>query len=305
MTKEMNNESSSLLYIYRDLFRKLSDNVKNEDNEMWQPFNKDKFTIEQGFIEKITDETRRELLTKFLDCKSEEQISKLLENASLFDEEFWLKLILATRDKACKPFDGGKTARVRLQGHADHEVTLDDLERKLLEDLPDLFQSQHCVPEVITFEQDKNDLVRKLKQQYDQISGNNDKKERKERIEELKRSHHAQCFQNHVAAEAEAVVQTKIYEAARREKVPMVVLRGIKTAEHIGRHLERFGITLTKLKELLSPHKGKIKDKSDEVEHDVLVLAYHNNTVHVTFVQVRSLRIFYRILTFDLPGQDV
>ena len=95
--------------------------------------------------------------------------------------------------------------------------------------------------------------------------------------------------QNHVAAEAEAVVQTKIYEAARRENVPMVVLRGIKTAEHIGRHLERFGITLTKLKSLLSPDKEKYKEKSDEVEHDVLVLAYHNNIVHVTFVQVRSL----------------
>ena len=47
-------------------------------------------------------------------------------------------------------------------------------------------------------------------------------------------------------------MQTKIYEAARREKVPMVVLRGIKTAEHIGRHLESFGITLTKLRSLLS-----------------------------------------------------
>ena len=84
-------------------------------------------------------------------------------------------------------------------------------------------------------------------------------------------------------------MQTKIYEAAMREKVPMVVLRGIKSAEHIGRHLERFGITLTELKSLLSPKREKNKEKSDEVEHDVLVLAYHNNTVHVTFLQVRSL----------------
>ena len=44
--------------IYRELFRKLSNNVKDGDNEMWQPFNKDKFTIEQAFIEKISDETR-------------------------------------------------------------------------------------------------------------------------------------------------------------------------------------------------------------------------------------------------------
>merc|ERR1719411_2090973 len=68
----------------------------------------------------------------------------------------------------------------------------------------------------------------------------------------------------------------------------MVVLRGIKSGEHIGRHLERFGITLTKLKSLLSPDKEKNKEKSDEVEHDVLVLAYHKNTVHVTFVQVKT-----------------
>ena len=289
----------SLSYIYQDLFKKLSNNVRDEDNEVWQPFNKKKFTIEPKFINKVSDETQREHLANLLDCKSEEQISKLLNNVSLFDDEFWLKLLLATRDKACQPIDRGKTSRVRLQGHADHEVTIDDLERKLLEDLPqDLFQSQHCVPEVITFDQDKNDLVRKLKQQYDKITESKDKKQQKDRIEELKRSHHAQGLQNHVAAEAEAMVQTNIYEAARREKVPMVVLRGIKTAEHIGRHLERFGITLTKLKSLLSPDRGKSKEKSDEVEHDVLVLAYHNNTVHVTFVQVRSLWIFYRNIYF-------
>ena len=283
--------------ICHDLFRKLSNNVKDADHEIWQYFNKKKFAIDRGFIEKISNENQRELLSNLLDNESEEQISKLLENASLFDEEFWLKLILATRDKACKPVDRGKTSRVRLQGHKDHEVTLEDLERKLLEDLPDLFQSQLCVPEVITFEQDKNDLVRNLKQQYDEINKSTDKKQRKERIEELKRSHQAQCFQSHVAAEAEAVVQTKIYEAARREKVPMVVLRGIKSAEHIGRHLERFGITLTKLKSLLSPEREKIKEKSDEVEHDVLVLAYHNNTVYVTFVQVEiTLNIFTQYL---------
>ena len=125
-----------------------------------------------------------------------------------------------------------------------------------------------------------------MKQEHDEIIHSKDKKKL---IDNLKKSHHAQSLLDHVAAEAEAVVQTKIYEAARREKVPMVVLRGIKTAEHIGRHLERFGITLSTLKSLPSPERGKNKDRSDEVEHDVLVLAYHNNTVHVTFVQVKSL----------------
>ncbi len=76
--------------IYQDLLRKLTNNVRDEDNEMWQPFNKQKFTIERGFIEKISEETQREFLTNLFHCKSEDQISKLLEKASLFEEEFWL-----------------------------------------------------------------------------------------------------------------------------------------------------------------------------------------------------------------------
>ena len=312
MTSQHVNEEGSL---YRDLFKKLYNNVKEGDNEMWQPFNKDKFTLEPEFTEKYFTENQRQFWTTSTANGDVDRvlISKLLENASLFDENFWLKLILATRDKACKPVDRGKKARVRLQGHADHEVTLADLEkrllevtledqtnheitkdgieRRLLEDLPDLFQSQLCVPEVITFDQDKDDLVRKLKQQYDKVNNSKEsKKLKKERIDAIKTSHYAQCLQKHVADEAEAVVQTKIYEAARIMKVPMVVLRGIKTAEHIGRHLERFGITLTKLKSLLSPENSK--DRSDEVEHDVLLLAYHNNSVHVTFLQVRTLWVF-------------
>ena len=90
------------------------------------------FDCVRTLTENFRIEKQRKFLTNLLDCKSEEKISKLLEDDSLFDEEFWLKLILATRDKACKTVDRGKTARVRLQGHADHEVTIDDLERKLL-----------------------------------------------------------------------------------------------------------------------------------------------------------------------------
>jgi hypothetical protein len=142
---------------------------------MWEHFNKKKFKIEPGFIEKINYKTQGKLANLL---ESEDQIAMLLNNASLLDEQFWLKLILATRDKACKPVDRGKTktARVRLQGHADHELTLADLERRILEDLPDLFQSQLCVPEVITFDHDTKDLVRNLKQQYDEINNSNDEK---------------------------------------------------------------------------------------------------------------------------------
>ena len=165
----------------------------------------------------------------------------------------------------------------------------------------DLFLSTLIANRIgLSFLYDKIDLLTNLKRQYERKKQETyiRKKSRKEKMEELKKSYTAKCFQKHVAAEAEAVVQTKIYEAARREKVPMVVLRGIKTAEHIGRHLERFGITLTKLKSLLTPDKEKSKEKSDEVEHDVLVLAYHNNTVHVTFIQVNKTIIYRkRLLT--------
>ena len=40
------NDKNPTISIYRDLFRKLFNNVQDGDNEMWQPFNKDKFTIE-------------------------------------------------------------------------------------------------------------------------------------------------------------------------------------------------------------------------------------------------------------------
>ena len=79
-----------------------------------------------------------------------------------------------------------------------------------------MFQSQYCVPQVITFDQDKDELVRQLKQQYENIADIKEQQKKKGRIEG-KKSYHAQCFKNHVAAEAEPVVQTKIYEAARRE----------------------------------------------------------------------------------------
>ena len=82
MKKQDINEGGSLC---RDLFKKLFNNAKDGDNEMWQPFNKDKFKIEAGFIEKISDEIQKEYITNLLNCESEEQISMLL-NDSLFED---------------------------------------------------------------------------------------------------------------------------------------------------------------------------------------------------------------------------
>ena len=54
--------------LYKDLFWKLYSNVKDEDNEMWQPFNKEKFTIEPKFIAKVNKD-QREFLLSHLDAK--------------------------------------------------------------------------------------------------------------------------------------------------------------------------------------------------------------------------------------------
>ena len=278
--------------LLRDLFWKLHDNVGPEENLMWQPFRKEIFTLDKDFLEKIRNEEQRQNLGKILVVRNQDFLN--LKEIEL-DDNFWLKLILHTRDKACKPIDRARKSRVRLQGDADHEVCIDDIERRLIEELPDLFISQQCVPEVITFDQDKNDLIKKLKQRYDEISDSDDKKL------VLAKSDLAKCLQRHVAEEAEAAVRTKIYEAARREKVPMVVLGGVKTAEHVGSHLEQFGISLTKLKSLLNPSKS---EATIEVEHDVLVLAYHNNKVHITFVQVYSIQYIFHLVILQIYKID-
>ena len=67
----------------------------------------------------------------------------------------------------------------------------------------------------------------------------------------------------------------------------MIVFREVMTYQHIGKHLEKLGVKMSKLSALLNSKK-KVDDAEFEAENDLLVLTFNENKICVTFVEVKT-----------------
>ena len=175
------------------------------------------------------------------------------------------------------------------------------IERKLIEDLPDLMSSQICVPDHLVndqFEPLNNEQLRqKLKFDYDSLVEKTVKEEVKkiqekremkdgelEKIEkqtekqtlaQIKQTNEANILQKRRADESEENVKLAIKKAGEHHGIPLLILQGVKSYHQVATHLKDLGIQPT-----------IIGSKSIEVEHDVMVVAPLQTGLVVTFIQV-------------------
>ena len=143
--------------------------------------------------------------------------------------------------------------------------SLMELESDLVADYGDIFSSQIAVPEGEIFSEDKAVLKEKLKDS----SGN---------------SAEASRLQNIQSKEAEITVQEAILKSASSKKCPVIVLRGVQTYKDVGKHLENYGIKVSRLNQLMKGEEGR--NANHAVEHDIVVLAMNGNRLIISFIQV-------------------
>ena len=105
----------------------------------------------------------------------------------------------------------------------------------------------------------------------------------------------AQLLQDIRASEAEVYVQKMALQHDKEAKIPMIAFRGIQTFKDIGKHLEKFGVKLSKLSQLLK----NSNDAELEAEHDIMLISCNGEKIQVTFIQV-MLKILECSMSFTL-----
>lgn len=182
-------------------------------------------------------------------------------------------------------------------------MNMAELEQQLVEDLPDILMTQTCVPELPTVDNEYLDcdrLAQRIKTCYDReleksltekrMDNPHFKEEEvvkeaeKQSLAEVKKSQDAKTLNKRKADMSETIVQQGVVNAAKKYGIPIVALKGIKTHEQIGKHVEPFNIKCSRLKGIFENKKSA----SEEVEHDVLCVAALPSKTVVTFIQVYS-----------------
>ena len=244
---------------YKDIFLKLfkASKLKNPEddgniNKVWSMFQEDNFTIEKSFIDQdiFTMEQKNSFKREFPTDGQFGKLMRALEQNIIFDDDkVWREMFFATRNKNCKSLRPGKL-KVKVAGR-EESLGIDELETRMMEDIPDLFNTQVNVPQVPEFSENKEELILKLEQDFEKIQRTYQSEEnKKEKLQALKSSTAATLLAKHHADDAEILVQKAIIEIGQKYDIPMVVLRGVKTYEFIGKYLEPLGLKLSKLKSL-------------------------------------------------------
>ena len=283
--------------MYKEIFEALLDS-KKDHNVAWDCFRRERIKINEETLQHLpTDSPHYSTLAECLRSKKDgAAIDSLLE-----DDDLWKSLLFAVRDQTVKGLDLSKQEPIQvLSSGVTFSKTLSELEESVLEDYGDIYNTQIAIPDGVIFTEDKGYLKQKLKTEFDshmkcQCSSYLMRKpgahkcskclpddNQRQLIKKINDSCDAKHLQNIIAAEAEVFIQDTIIEAARSGGLPVTVMRGVQTYKDVGKHLERYGIELSKLNEILKEKDGKEK----EAEHDVMVLAMNGDNLIITFIQV-------------------
>ena len=126
--------------------------------------------------------------------------------------------------------------------------TLSELDSNVIQDYGDILHSQTAIPETIHFENNKELLKAELKKSFEDQTKGKSEQEIKKLLSKIKKSSDAQQLKSIQSQEAEFYVQEQLLKLGQEKNLPMVILRGVKTFQDIGRHLLVYGIELSKLR---------------------------------------------------------
>ena len=263
---------------------------------MWDLFRKGKLDFDEELLSLIPD-GEKEMFKKYLNELNENERKKL-EDEYLSNNDNWMNFFLTVRDRGCKNLDEDEKVDIVCSG-VKGKMKLSSVEDTVIQEYGDIFNSQIAIPEVVIFNENKNDLKKNLKDDFEDDFGKImdqrvNLKNAKESYKEMKQtasqtalkkindSPKAQLLQDIRASEAEVYVQKMALQHAKEAKIPMIAFRGIQTFKDIGKHLEKFGVKLSKLSQLLK----NCNDAELEAEHDIMLISCNGEKIQVTFIQV-------------------
>ena len=229
-------------------------------------------------------------------------------NSSMFSDEVFKRLLFVIHDSGNTPIRSDMTVPI-ISGGQIKNMNLEQLEEKLIEEVPDLMTTQTCIPEHPAIDAeflDSEILGQRLKKLYEKnlevalaekLKDNPKSKELKENqirdtekqvLTAIKNTEDANILKKRKADKAEFTVQEAIAKAAKVHQIPLVAFRNVCTYQHIGKNVRNFGIQCSKLKGIFKSEQSA----SEECEHDVMIVAPLPSTTVVVFIQVSIL--FYK-----------
>ena len=127
---------------------------------MWDLFRKGKLDFDEELLSLIPDEVK-EMFQKYLNEMNENEWKKL-EDENLSNNDDWMDFFLTVRDRGHKNLDEDEKVDIVCSG-VKGKMKLSSVEDTVIQEYGDIFNSQIAIPEVVIFNENKDDLKNNLK----------------------------------------------------------------------------------------------------------------------------------------------
>ena len=199
---------------FRELFKDLRQDESDRDpHPMWDLFKRNKFKINNDLMQSLSLlKSQKDVFENYSE-DHDKLFEELQKDEELFDNNFWMKFLLAVRDQGCQdlPEDHDSPVHVSCSGKIK-QMRWSQIEMDVVKEYGDIFNSQIAIPEFKIDTEDKNILAKSIEEDFKNKVKDKTEDERERIRNEMKNTPKARRLHDIRAKDAEMKIMDEILQ---------------------------------------------------------------------------------------------
>ena len=199
--------------IFKEIFLDLRDSKNKDPHPMWDLFKKDHFHISQDLVSSLLITEAQKSKLKDLLGDHEKLFKEMDKDEEVFDDQFWLNFLLGVSDQVCQEVSSPSNAHVPISCSGDiRNLSWSQINTLVTKDYGNILTTQIAIPELKVEQEDKCELIKSIKKDFENKSKGKSVEERENIKKEMKTTTKAKHLHEIRARDAEVKVLNDVLQ---------------------------------------------------------------------------------------------
>ena len=199
---------------FKEIFKDLQNSKHSDPHPMWDLFKRDQFKLSDDLVDllAVTEAQKHKLkelasTTEELANDTEQLLEVLDKDENLFDNLFWLNFFLGIRDQGCQEISPSEDVPVPIScSGVIRNMTWSQINTVVTKDYGDILSDQIAIPEIKVEVEDKKELAKSIKMDFENRAKGKSTEEREKIKEGMKTTIKAKHLHEIRARDAEVKI---------------------------------------------------------------------------------------------------
>ena len=198
---------------FKEIFKDLQNSKHSDPHPMWDLFKRDQFKLSDDFVDLLAVTEAQKHKLREVANDTEKLLDVLDNDEKLFDNQFWLNFFLGIRDQGCQEISPSEDVPVPIScSGVIRNMTWSQINTVVTKDYGDILSEQIAIPEIKIEVEDKKELDKSIKMDFENRAKGKSTEEREKIKKEMKTTIKAKHLHEIRARDAEFKVMDDILQ---------------------------------------------------------------------------------------------